>query len=105
MKNLEELLAISKLNALMEKKEDEQFKKVLWALAIIGALAVIAGVAVAVYRYLSPDYLDDIEDEFEDDFFDDEDDDFDDEVEEEEVKEEEEPEAEAVVDDEVTAAE
>ena len=88
MKNLEELLAISKLNSLMEKKEDEQFKKVLWALAIIGALAVIAGVAVAVYRYLTPDYLDDIEDEFEDDFFDDEDDE-----DEEEVMEEEEPEA------------
>ena len=93
MKNLEELLAMAKLNSLIEKKEDEQFKKVLWALAIIGALAVIAGVAVAVYRYLTPDYLDDIDDEFEDDFFDDEEDEEDEEeaVEEEEVKEEEAP--------------
>ncbi|MBR5047381.1 MAG: DUF4366 domain-containing protein [Eubacterium sp.] len=95
MKNFEELLALAKINSLLEKREDEQFKKVLWALAIIGALAVIAGVAVAVYRYLSPDYLDDIEDEFEDDFFDDEED--------EEAAEEEEP-AEEVNDD-ITDAE
>ena len=95
MKNFEELLALAKINSLLEKREDEQFKKVLWALAIIGALAVIAGVAVAVYRYLSPDYLDDIEDEFEDDFFDDEED--------EEAAEEEEPADE--VNDDITDAE
>ncbi|MDO4977326.1 MAG: DUF4366 domain-containing protein [Eubacteriales bacterium] len=73
MKNLEELLAMAKLNSLLEKKEDEECKKVLWALAIVGAIAVIAGIAAAVYHYLAPDYLDDIEDEFEDDFFEDED--------------------------------
>ena len=95
MKNFEELLALANINSLLEKREDEQFKKVLWALAIIGALAVIAGVAVAVYRYLSPDYLDDIEDEFEDDFFDDEED--------EEAAEEEEPAEEA--NDDITDAE
>lgn len=71
MKNIEELLAMAKLSSLFEKKEDEQCKKLLWGLAIVGAIAVIAGIAAAVYHYLAPDYLDDIEDEFEDDFFDD----------------------------------
>lgn len=86
MKNLEELLATAKLSALLDKKEEQEGKKVLWVLAIVGAVAVIAGIAAAVYHYLSPDYLDDIEDEFEDDFFEDEDDD--DEEEEEEPVEE-----------------
>ena len=97
MKSFEDLIALAGINSLMAKKEDEQVKKVLWILAIIGAVAVVAGIAVAVYRYLSPDYLDDIEDEFEDDFFDDDDDDEDDEDEEEETAEEpaaEEPETE-----------
>lgn len=75
MKNFEELLATAKLSAILDKKEDQECKKVLWVLAIVGAIAVIAGIAAAVYHYLAPDYLDDIEDEFEDDFFDDEDED------------------------------
>ena len=94
MKGLEDLLAVAKINSLLEKKDDEQFKKVLWGLAIIGALAVIAGIAVAVYRYLTPDYLDDIEDEFEDDFFDDDDEEYVDDEEDVEVPEEEEAPAE-----------
>lgn len=80
MKNFEDLLAAIKISSLLEKKEDEQCKKVLWTLAIIGAVAVVAGIAAAVYKYLSPDYLDDIEDEFEDDFFDDDDEDEEEEV-------------------------
>ena len=31
-------------------------------------LAAIAGIAYAVYRYFTPDYLEDFEDEFEDEF-------------------------------------
>ncbi len=75
MKSFEDLLAAAKISSLLEKKEDEQCKKVLWGLAIIGAIAAIAAIAAAVYHYLAPDYLDDIEDEFEDDFFEDDDDD------------------------------
>ena len=37
---------------------------------IVGVVAIIAGIAVAVYKYLTPDYLDDF-DEFDDDFFED----------------------------------
>ena len=41
---------------------------------IVGVITLIAGVAVAVYKYLTPDYLDDFDefdDDFDDDFFDD----------------------------------
>ena len=58
---------------------DEKMKKaILWGLAIIGAVAAVAGIAYAVYRFFGKDYLedfedDDFEDEFDDDFFSDED--------------------------------
>ena len=41
---------------------------------IVGVITLIAGIAVAVYKYLTPDYLDDFDefdDDFDDDFFDD----------------------------------
>lgn len=70
---LDELLSAAKLNELLHKKEEEEKKQncLLWALAIIGAVAVVAGIAYAVYRYFTPNYLDDFEDDFEDDFDDD----------------------------------
>lgn len=63
----------SKLTELIKKREEEEKKKnaVVWALAIIGAVAAIAGIAYAVYRFLTPDYLEDFEDDFDDDFDDD----------------------------------
>ena len=72
MNKLEELIAATKLGELIDKKEDEaQCKKVLWVLAIIGAIAAVAGIAYAVYRFFAPDYLEDFEDDFEDEFDDD----------------------------------
>ena len=41
-------------------------------LAVIGAITVIAGIAYAVYKYFTPDYLEDLEDDF-DDYFEDDD--------------------------------
>lgn len=41
---------------------------------IVGIVAMIAGIAFAVYKYLTPDYLDDFDefdDDFDDDFFED----------------------------------
>ncbi|MBP3808301.1 MAG: hypothetical protein ILA13_07950 [Eubacterium sp.] len=41
---------------------------------IVGVITLIAGIAVAVYKYLTPDYLDDFDefdDDFDDDFFED----------------------------------
>ena len=47
MNKLEELIAATKLGELIDKKEDEaQWKKVLWVLAIIGAIAAIAGIVL-----------------------------------------------------------
>ena len=73
MKYLENLACMEKLNEIVNKKEEEKTgKKVLWVLAIIGAVAAVAGIAYAVYRYFTPDYLDDFDDEdFEDEDFDD----------------------------------
>ena len=58
------------------KKEEGGFKVLVWILAIIGIIVAVAGIAYAVYRFLTPDYLEDFEEEFEDDFDDDFDDDF-----------------------------
>lgn len=72
-----DILAAVKLNELV-KKEEEQKKKnpILVCLAIIGAIAAVAGMAYAVYRYFTPDYLEDFDDDpdFDDDedFFEDE---------------------------------
>ena len=55
---LEELLAT------LKKKEEEKDKNtVLWVLAIIGAVAAVAGIAFAVYRFFAPDYLEDFEED------------------------------------------
>lgn len=76
---LEELMAAAHLNELMHKKEKEEDKKntLIWVLAIIGAVAAVAGIAFAVVKYLSPSYLeddfDDFDDDYDDDFFDDDD--------------------------------
>ena len=60
---------IEDLLAALKKKEDEKEKNtVLWVLAIIGAVAAVAGIAFAVYHFFAPDYLEDFEDDFEDDF-------------------------------------
>ena len=72
MSKVEEFIAETKLNDLLHKKEAESQKnKVIWVLAIIGAVAAVAGIAYAVYRFFTPDYLEEF-DSFEvDDDFDD----------------------------------
>ena len=70
MGKLEELLAATKLNDLLNRRQEEEKKKnaLLWVLAIIGAVAAVAAIAYAVYRYLAPDYLEELEDEYDDEF-------------------------------------
>lgn len=72
---IEELLNTAKLNELLHKKELEEKNKntIIIVLAVIGAVAAVAGIAYAVYRYFTPDYLDDFDtddysDSFDDDF-------------------------------------
>ena len=83
MNKLEELLAQAKgkdlkdLKELLGKKqvvveEKKKCNPFVWILAIVGFVAAVAGIAYAVYRYFTPDYLDDFDDEdFEDEDFDD----------------------------------
>lgn len=67
---LEELMNTAKINELLHKKELEEKNKngIIIALAIIGAVAAVAGIAFAVYRFFAPDYLEDFEEDFDDDF-------------------------------------
>lgn len=77
---IEEIIAATRLNELINmKKEDEKISKtILWGLAIIGAIAAVAAIAYAVYRFVTPDFEDDFEDfeddDFEEDIIDDEED-------------------------------
>ncbi len=77
MNKLESLVELTKLNELLGKKTEEKKKcnVLLWVLAIVGVVAAVAAIAYAVYRYFTPDYLEDFEDDFEDEFDDLEDDD------------------------------
>lgn len=75
-----DILAAVKLNELMKKNEEPEKKKsnpVVIALAVIGAVAAVAAIAYAVYRYFTPDYLEDFDDDQDpdddDDMFEDED--------------------------------
>ena len=69
MSKVEEFIAESKLSDLLKRNEDEKQKNtVIWVLASIGAVAAVAGIAYAVYRFFTPDYLEDFEDDFDDDF-------------------------------------
>lgn len=73
MSKVEEIINSTKLNEFLHRKEEEEKKKncVLWILAIIGIVAAVAAIAYGVYRFFTPDYLEDFEDDFEDDFDDD----------------------------------
>ena len=62
MSKIDELIATTKLNDLINKKEEEKASKtVLWILAVIGAVAAVAAIAYAVYCFFTPDYLEDFE--------------------------------------------
>ena len=78
-----ELLAAVKLNEILKKNEEEskpvQKKKntVVTVLAVFGVIAAIAAAAYGLYKYFTPDYLEDFDDD--QDFDSDEDDLFEDE--------------------------
>ena len=90
MNRVEDFLNAAKTNEMLGellhiKKEEEKKQNVLmWVLIAIGAVLAVAGIAYAVYRFFTPDYLEDSDEEFDDDF----DDDFFDDEEEAEDEEE-----------------
>ena len=90
----------------VKAKNKESENKLVWCLALIGGVVIVALIAYGVYRFLTPDYYDDYDDDdFDDDFDDfDDDDDFD-EVDEEPEAEEEEPAAEEETEEEAPAEE
>lgn len=68
-------LVRTRKEVLQKKKEKTDMKKLIKGILIfIGVLAVICGIAYALYRYFTPDYDDAFDDDF-DDAFDDDDDD------------------------------
>ena len=81
---IDDLVNNAKINQLLNKnKADEERKTcIVWILAIIGDVNCVAAIAYAVYRRVTPRYLDDFDgdfdyDEFDDDFDDDDDEDVD----------------------------
>ena len=77
MSRIENLLDRANLNELLGKKEEKKkCNTLVWVLAIIGAVAAVAGICYAVYRHLTPDYLEDFEDDFEDELEEEDADDF-----------------------------
>jgi len=72
MNKIEEIVSATKLNEILKKRDEDKIKKtILWVLAIVGAVVAIGAIAYAVYRFFTPDYLEDFDDDFEDDFEDD----------------------------------
>ena len=64
-----EMISAEKIGRILKKRDDDKIKKtVLWVLAILGAMVAIAGVAYAVYRLVTPNYLKNFDEDFEDNF-------------------------------------
>ena len=84
MNRVEDLINSAKTNELLGellhiKKEEEKKSNILMCVGItIAAVLAVAGIDYAVYRFFTPDYLEDFDedfdDDFDDDYFDDEDD-------------------------------
>ena len=75
MSRVEDFINSAKTNEMLgellhiKKEEEKKQNVVMWIFIIIGAVIAVAGIAYAVYRFLTPD--DDFDDDFDDDDFDD----------------------------------
>ena len=69
-KKIEELLSAVKINELLHPSKERETKKqnnpYIVALVIVGAIALVAAIAYAVYYFFVPNKLVDFEDDFDD---------------------------------------
>ena len=50
MNKIEDIISATKLNEILQKRDDDKIKKtILWTLAIVGAVVAIAGIANAYF--------------------------------------------------------
>ena len=56
------------LDALQKRETEKKRNTLVCILAVVGAVAAVCGIAYAIYRFLKPDYLEDLEEDFDDDF-------------------------------------
>ena len=79
MNKIDELIELLKFNKGEAMKKEKRCNIIACVIGVIAVLAVIAGIVYAIYRYLKPSYLEeldeDYEDDFDDDFFEDEEED------------------------------
>ena len=62
----------------VKARNKESENRLVWGLALVGGVVIVAIIAYAVYRFLTPDYYEDYDDDdFDDDFDDFDEDDFD----------------------------
>ena len=68
-KKFNDIINSVKVNELFHKKEAEDKKKncIMWTLAIVGVVTVIAAIAYAVYKFVTPDYYEDDDIDFDQD--------------------------------------
>ena len=69
LKGFENFVNAARVNELLKKKDRRNTLIII--LSVIGAVIAIAGIAFALYKFFTPNYLEDFEDDFEDDFDDD----------------------------------
>ena len=63
MSRVEDLINAAKTNEMLgellhiKKEEEKKQNVIMWILIIAGAVVAVAGIAYAVYRFFTPDYL------------------------------------------------
>lgn len=65
---LSDIEALNKVLGRPAKEEEKKVSPMVWIFAILGVLLVAAGIAILIFKYFEPDYLEDFEDDFDDEF-------------------------------------
>jgi len=67
---INDIINAVKVNELFHKNEEQEKKKncIMWILAIVGIVTVIAAIAYAVYKFVTPDYYEDDDIDYDEDY-------------------------------------